>query len=176
MTILTQYQPEKLSEDILTIPNVLTILRLASTPVLGYLVIIDEMPYALGLLALSGFTDVLDGWLARRYKSATVFGSIADPAADKALMTVMVGALAWRGLMPSESALPIRFDSSLISTFQFHWSCSSSEETWHLSSALSLFAIEVFPSQRRSPDTGILVFPLQKLNRLKSQNTILFYR
>lgn len=97
-----QYQPEKLSEDILTVPNVLTMLRLASTPVLGYLVLIDEMPYALGLLAVSGFTDVLDGWLARRYKSSTVFGSIADPAADKALMTVMVGALAWRGLIPRE--------------------------------------------------------------------------
>ena len=81
-------------------PNVLTMLRLASTPVLGYLILIDEMPYALALLAVSGFTDVLDGWLARRYKSATVFGSIADPAADKALMTVMVGSLAWRGLIP----------------------------------------------------------------------------
>jgi len=77
-------------------------LRLASTPVLGYLILIDEMPYALGLLAVSGFTDVLDGWLARKFKSATVFGSIADPAADKALMTVMVGALAWRGLIPRE--------------------------------------------------------------------------
>jgi hypothetical protein len=96
----SQHQPQNLSEDILTIPNVLTILRLASTPVLGYLVIIDEMPYALALLALSGFTDVLDGWYARKFKSATVFGSIADPAADKALMTVMVGALAWRGLIP----------------------------------------------------------------------------
>jgi hypothetical protein len=99
-TYAPQYQPQRLSEDILTIPNVLTILRLASTPVLGYLILIDEMPYALGLLALSAFTDVLDGWLARRYGSATVFGSIADPAADKALMTVMVGALAWRGLIP----------------------------------------------------------------------------
>lgn len=84
----------------MTVPNVLTMLRLASTPVLGYLILIDEMPYALALLAVSGFTDVLDGWLARRYKSATVFGSIADPAADKALMTVMVGSLAWRGLIP----------------------------------------------------------------------------
>ncbi|UZJ53845.1 hypothetical protein CBS101457_003165 [Exobasidium rhododendri] len=95
-----EHQPQNLSEDILTVPNVLTILRLASTPVLGYLIIVDEMPYALALLALSGFTDVLDGWLARKFKSATVFGSIADPAADKALMTVMVGALAWRGLIP----------------------------------------------------------------------------
>lgn len=84
----------------MTAPNVLTMLRLASTPLLGYLVVVDEMKYALALLVASGFTDALDGYLARRYGSATVFGSIADPAADKALMTVMVGALAWRGLIP----------------------------------------------------------------------------
>lgn len=86
----------------MTVPNVLTMARLASTPLLGYLIVVDEMRYALALLAVSGFTDVLDGWLARTFKSATVFGSIADPAADKALMTVMVGALAWRGLIPRE--------------------------------------------------------------------------
>lgn len=77
--------------------------RLATTPLLGYLILQDEMHYALSLLAVSGFTDLLDGWLARRMKSATVFGSIADPAADKALMTVMVAALAVRGLIPCKS-------------------------------------------------------------------------
>lgn len=97
---LLRDKAKAVSEDILTIPNVLTTMRLLSTPLLGYLIVIDEMRYALILLAASGFTDLLDGWLARRFNSSTVFGSIADPAADKALMTVMVGALAWRGLIP----------------------------------------------------------------------------
>ncbi|PWN41815.1 hypothetical protein IE81DRAFT_291310 [Ceraceosorus guamensis] len=90
-----------LSEDILTLPNVLTILRLASTPLLGYLVVQGHMEHACVLLFVSGLTDVLDGWIARARGSYTVFGSIADPAADKALMTVMVLALAYRGLLPA---------------------------------------------------------------------------
>lgn len=94
--------PQALSEDILTLPNILTILRLASTPVLGYLVVQGHMEYACVLLFVSGLTDVLDGWIARARGSYTVFGSIADPAADKALMTVMVLALAYRELLPGE--------------------------------------------------------------------------
>ncbi|PWN32503.1 uncharacterized protein FA14DRAFT_161911 [Meira miltonrushii] len=121
--ILEDYEPQKLSEDILTIPNVLTIMRLLSTPVLGYLVLIDEMQYALGLLAVSGFTDLLDGYLARKFGSATVFGSIADPAADKALMTVMVGVLAWRGLIPIPLVLLIigRDVGLVLSAFLIRW-------------------------------------------------------
>lgn len=128
---LGQYEPQKLSEDILTIPNVLTVLRLASTPVLGWLVISDQMPYALGLLAVSGFTDLLDGYLARKYKSATVFGSIADPAADKALMTVMVGALAWRGLIPIPLVVLIigRDVALVLSAFLIRWQSLPSPKT-----------------------------------------------
>lgn len=81
------------------------------------------MQYALGLLAISGFTDLLDGFLARKFGSATVFGSIADPAADKALMTVMVGALAWRGLLPMPLVLLIigRDIGLVLSAFLIRW-------------------------------------------------------
>lgn len=98
-------------------------MRLLSTPVLGYLILIDEMQYALGLLAVSGFTDLLDGYLARKFGTATVFGSIADPAADKALMTVMVGVLAWRGLIPMPLVLLIigRDVGLVLSAFLIRW-------------------------------------------------------
>jgi cardiolipin synthase len=81
------------------------------------------MTYALSLLAISGTTDILDGYLARRYKSATVFGSIADPAADKALMTVMVGALAFRGLIPLPLVILIigRDVGLVLSAFIIRW-------------------------------------------------------
>ena len=41
---------------------------------------------ALALLVMSGVTDLLDGWLARRWKEETVFGRIADPFVDKVLV------------------------------------------------------------------------------------------
>ncbi|ORY98990.1 CDP-alcohol phosphatidyltransferase-domain-containing protein [Syncephalastrum racemosum] len=84
-------------ENIYTIPNFLTFTRLLSAPVLGYLIIQQDYPWALGLFALSGFTDMLDGYIARRYNLKTVVGSIIDPAADKALMTVMTVTLAADG-------------------------------------------------------------------------------
>lgn len=52
------------------------------------------------LLFLASITDLLDGWLARRTGKYTVFGSIADPAADKALVTTMVISLAVSGMLP----------------------------------------------------------------------------
>ena len=43
---------------------------------------------------------MVDGWIARRWKLQTVVGSVVDPMADKILMTVLVGCLAAKGLLP----------------------------------------------------------------------------
>jgi len=100
-------QGKPVSEDIYTLPNLLTTARLISVPFLGYFVLQGQMYTATVLLFVSGFTDLLDGWLARKYDSYTVFGSIADPAADKALMTVMVITLAMKGLLPGETDVEV---------------------------------------------------------------------
>lgn len=92
----------------MSIPNALTLSRIIAVPFLGHLILVDQLPTALVLLFVAGCTDLLDGWLARRWNSYTVFGSIADPAADKLLMTVMVATLGWKGLMPGESHRMIR--------------------------------------------------------------------
>lgn len=95
---------KELSEEILNLPNVLTLSRIVSVPFLGYLILHDRLPEALVLLFVAGCTDLLDGWLARKWNSYTVFGSIADPAADKLLMTVMVATLGWKNLLPAPLA------------------------------------------------------------------------
>lgn len=94
-------------EDICTVPNMLTIGRILLCPVIGWAVVTQQPYIAVGLLATAGFSDLLDGWIARQYKSKTMFGSIADPAADKILMTTMVGSLAYTGQMPLVLALLI---------------------------------------------------------------------
>lgn len=51
------------------------------------------------------FTEQLDGWIARKWNSRSVLGSILDPAADKALMTTLVVTLAWSGQLPRKLAI-----------------------------------------------------------------------
>lgn len=52
------------------------------------------------LLGTAGITDVLDGWIARKWKLQTVVGSVVDPMADKLLVTVLTVSLAAKGLLP----------------------------------------------------------------------------
>ncbi|KAM0543585.1 hypothetical protein ACHAPJ_012251 [Fusarium lateritium] len=89
-----------LHEDIYTLPNILTFTRLAAAPVIGYLVLHDQHAWAVGLFAYAGVTDLLDGWIARRWDSKTVVGTVIDPMADKTLMTILTICLAAKGALP----------------------------------------------------------------------------
>lgn len=88
-------------EDIYTIPNFLTVTRIAASPVIGYLILQDAHTWAVGLLAYAGISDLVDGWIARRWNRRTVVGTIIDPMADKILMTVLTVCLAIKGALPS---------------------------------------------------------------------------
>lgn len=83
------------------IPNALTLFRLALiAPFLVYLYR-QEYVYAFYTFVLAGFTDGLDGWLARHFNWKSFFGSFVDPLADKLLVTssfislALIGALPW---------------------------------------------------------------------------------
>lgn len=87
-------------ENIWTIPNVLTMTRLVAAPSIGYLVVHESYKMALGLMVYASVTDFLDGYLARKYNRKTILGSIADPAADKALMVTLSACLTYSGAVP----------------------------------------------------------------------------
>lgn len=87
-------------ENIYTIPNILTFTRLLAAPAVGYLVLHDQHAWAVALFAYAGITDLVDGWVARKWKLQSVVGSVIDPMADKLLMTVLVGCLAVKGALP----------------------------------------------------------------------------
>ncbi|KAF2258686.1 hypothetical protein CC78DRAFT_621647 [Lojkania enalia] len=84
-------------ENIYTLPNILTFSRLIATPLIGYFIIHNHHLYAFSLFMYAGISDLLDGWIARKWKLQTVVGSVVDPMADKALMTTLVGCLAVNG-------------------------------------------------------------------------------
>lgn len=99
--------PPAVHENIYTVPNILTFSRLIAAPVVGYLLVHNYYGAALSLFAYAGITDLVDGYIARRYNLQTVVGTIIDPAADKLLMTISVVCLALNGSMPGESRLQI---------------------------------------------------------------------
>lgn len=94
-------------ENIYTIPNILTFTRLVSAPIIGYLVVNQQLNWAASLFAYSCVTDFVDGWIARRWKLQTVVGSVIDPMADKILMMTLASCLAVSGNIPLYMAVVI---------------------------------------------------------------------
>ncbi len=88
-------------DRVLTLPNLISIVRLAGVPVFLWLVLGPEADgWALGVLMLSGVTDWLDGYLARRLHQTSKLGQILDPVADRLYILAVVVGLAWRDIIP----------------------------------------------------------------------------
>ncbi|CAJ0591992.1 unnamed protein product [Cylicocyclus nassatus] len=85
----------------MTIPNALCLVRIAATPVVGYLVVQHHFPLAFGLFVAAGFTDMLDGLIARNLPGQkSLLGSVLDPIADKFLVSVMFITMSCANLIP----------------------------------------------------------------------------
>lgn len=67
----------------LTIPNLLSILRILLIPVFAVLLLKDYVVAAIVVIIFAEFTDLLDGYIARKYNQITALGKLLDPIADK---------------------------------------------------------------------------------------------
>jgi len=85
----------------MTIPNLLTILRVLLTPLLVIFLLENRLIEALIVFAVAGITDALDGLIARLYKQKTRLGAFLDPLADKLLLATTYVLLAFQNLVPS---------------------------------------------------------------------------
>lgn len=87
-----------------TLPNGLSLFRLACSPLVGLLLLIDahdlRIPITL-LFALASITDYLDGYLARRWSVVSALGVFMDLAADKLLVSTVLIILVGTGAVPS---------------------------------------------------------------------------
>jgi CDP-diacylglycerol--glycerol-3-phosphate 3-phosphatidyltransferase len=84
--------------DFVRVPNLVSLLRVALTPVMVYLLWKGDNTSALICLALmivAGISDGLDGYLARRLNQVTQLGLVLDPVADKIMVAGLVIALIW---------------------------------------------------------------------------------
>jgi CDP-diacylglycerol---glycerol-3-phosphate 3-phosphatidyltransferase len=81
--------PRSTRAQILNIPNILTMVRIAAIPLLCVLLLTPEREHsfwAAALFAAASVTDWLDGYLARRMGIVTIFGKFLDPIADKLIV------------------------------------------------------------------------------------------
>jgi cardiolipin synthase len=83
-----------------TIPNAISALRLLLVPVFAVLIFSGADGWALTVLAVSGITDWLDGYLARRLRQVSRLGQLLDPAADRLFILVTLVGLVWRAVVP----------------------------------------------------------------------------
>lgn len=81
----------KKNKEILTIPNLLSFFRICLIPFLVWLYCIRQSFWrTAAVLLLSGITDIMDGFIARRFHMVTALGKVLDPVADKLTQGAMI--------------------------------------------------------------------------------------
>ncbi|MEZ4704817.1 MAG: CDP-diacylglycerol--glycerol-3-phosphate 3-phosphatidyltransferase [Bdellovibrionota bacterium] len=96
---------------ILTLPNVLTMLRMAAIPGVAWVYHTQSLPnyeiWTTVIFGLAFITDQLDGWLARKMNCLTQFGKLMDPLADKLLVITGLMLLVEKSMVPLWIALAL---------------------------------------------------------------------
>ncbi|WP_016935524.1 CDP-alcohol phosphatidyltransferase family protein, partial [Rhodococcus sp. R1101] len=101
MTDATGTADARGADRILTVPNVLSFIRLLGVPVFLYLVLVAHADvWALILLAASSITDWADGKLARLLDQTSRLGALLDPAVDRLYIVATLVALVARDIVP----------------------------------------------------------------------------
>jgi cardiolipin synthase len=103
------------ARQVLTLPNLITVARLACLPVFLWLLFgKEDRAAAAALLALLGITDWVDGYLARRLGQVSELGKILDPVADRLLFLVGAGGILIDGSVPAWFAVIVLVRETLV--------------------------------------------------------------
>jgi cardiolipin synthase len=103
-----------MSEPVLNLPNVITLLRLAAVPVVGWLILNEHWEPACWLFLAAAVSDGIDGLLARWLDQMTQLGAALDSVADKALGLVTLVMLTQAGAIPLWVTLAILLRDTVI--------------------------------------------------------------
>ena len=82
------------------IPNLITVLRILLVAPIAWALVHQQFALALALFFVAGFSDGLDGFLAKHYGWSSRLGAMLDPLADKVLLVASFAALSWINLLP----------------------------------------------------------------------------
>lgn len=87
----------------MNVPNALTILRLILIPIFVLVFFSrgdNSLVYAICIFLAAGFTDILDGYIARKFNLITKIGTVLDPLADKLMLLTVLTCLLLGGYIP----------------------------------------------------------------------------
>ena len=83
------------------VPNILTIIRFILIPFIVYYITKEQYILSFIFLTISGLTDILDGFIARKFNFITNFGKLVDPLADKLTQIAILATLVILKIIPS---------------------------------------------------------------------------
>jgi cardiolipin synthase len=88
----------------MNIPNILTVFRIFLIPVFVMMFFSsnpNSLLFSTLIFLFAGFTDVLDGYIARKYKLTTKWGTVMDPLADKLMLITVLTCLVMKNYIPT---------------------------------------------------------------------------
>ena len=103
-----------MASSILTVPNLLTFLRMALIPVFAIALYYGYTGWSLIFFLVAGVSDGVDGFVARRFKQQTELGTILDPIADKLLMTTAFVILTLPNVLYPAKSVPFWVTAAVI--------------------------------------------------------------
>jgi cardiolipin synthase (CMP-forming) len=103
-----------------SIPNLITLARLLSVPVIIWLVLSQQLTAALVMFLLAGLSDAVDGFVARRFDQRSTLGALLDPIADKAMLVSVFVTLGLAHHLPDWLVILVVFrDVMIVGGFLF---------------------------------------------------------
>lgn len=138
------------ASEILTWPNLVTLVRLCCIPIFLWLLFGRENRAAAAwLLAALGSTDWVDGWLARRLDQMTDFGAMFDPVVDRLLFFVAIPSLLIDGSVPIVVGVAVLIREAVVAGFAIALAAIGDERivvTWEgkTGTFLLMFAFPMF--------------------------------
>ncbi|HEX9701691.1 MAG TPA: CDP-alcohol phosphatidyltransferase family protein [Rhodospirillales bacterium] len=98
----------------MNVPNLITLARLVSAPVVVWLILEGWIMAAFWVFLAAAVSDAADGIIAKRFDAETVFGGFIDPIADKVLLVSVYVSLGYRGFMEDWLVIMVVFRDALI--------------------------------------------------------------
>lgn len=142
---------------IMNIPNMLTLFRFFLIPVFVFIFfssISNSLMVSISIFLIAGFTDILDGYIARKYNIITKSGSVLDPLADKIMLLTVLSCLVFSNYIPLWVLIVVAIkDTFMIITGIFLYKRDSviQANTWgKLCTFLFYIAIFMLPFDRQS--------------------------
>lgn len=99
---------------VINLPNLITLGRLAASPIAVYLILNSSWAAAFWVFVLAGLSDALDGFIAKRFNARTLVGGYLDPLADKTLLVSVFVVLGYMGHLPRWLVILVVFRDILI--------------------------------------------------------------